>query len=197
MEATMQVNLREIYGSWDKGYALDKHTLSSTPIGYNDYGHMQFDTKRPPAGEALFQLKYRQDYGQADTLADAVVANIVPVLPKFSMIIPMPASNPRPRQPVTEVASAIARKLELPLFDDLLRKAANGTPLKNLTTREEKAAALTGTITINPQITSVGRWNALLVDDLHDSGATLDEACRMLRTYEKIGRIYVATMTWK
>lgn len=50
---------------------------------------------------------------------------------------------------------------------------------------------------LNPQITNEGRWNALLVDDLHDSGATLDEACRVLRTYEKIGSIYVATMTWK
>ncbi len=193
----MQVNLRQINGNWDQGYALDKHTLSSTPIGYNDYGHMQFDTKRPPAGEALFQLKYRQDYSQADALADAVVANIVPRLPTFSMIIPMPASKPRTRQPVTEVASAIARKLKLPMFEDMLRKTSNGQSLKDLNTREEKAAALAGTMTLNPQITTQGKWNALLVDDLHDSGATLGEACRVLRTYEKIGGIYVATMTWK
>lgn len=62
-------------------------------------------------------------------LASAVVANIVPRLPKFSMIIPMPASKPRARQPVTEVARAIALKLKLPMFDDLLRKKANGQSL--------------------------------------------------------------------
>lgn len=61
----MRVNLRQIDGNWEQGYALDKHTLSSTPAGHNDFGHMQFDTKRPAAGEALFQLKYRHDLRQA------------------------------------------------------------------------------------------------------------------------------------
>src|SRR5229473_6598327 len=38
---------RKIQGRWRDGYALDLHTLSSTPIGYNEYGHMQFDTNAP------------------------------------------------------------------------------------------------------------------------------------------------------
>lgn len=193
----MRVVLKQIWGSWNKGYALDKHTTSSTPIGHNEHGYMQFHTERPPAGEALYQLKYKHDFDQVEELAEAVVKNIVPNLPKFSMVIPMPASNIRERQPVTEIASTIAYKLDMPMFDDLLRKTPNGTSLKNLKTKEEKVAALAGTMTINPQIASKGKWNALLVDDLYDSGATLDEACRVLSTYEKIGEIYVATMTWK
>lgn len=35
----MAVNLRKIEGNWDLGYALDKHMLSSTFTGHNEYGH--------------------------------------------------------------------------------------------------------------------------------------------------------------
>jgi predicted amidophosphoribosyltransferase len=193
----MQVNLKRLHGNFNAGYALDKHTLSSTPIGHNEQGHMQFDTKRPPAGEALYQLKYNnKDFGQVEPLAQAVVEHIVPLLPKIAMVVPMPPSRARPQQPVTELARAIARKLNVKMFE-LLRKAPNGPSLKDLPTRAEKVAALQGMITLNPGITNEGRWTALLVDDLFDSGATVDAACHVLRTYEKIGDIYVATITWK
>jgi len=43
----MDVDIKRIDGVWTLGYSLDKHTISSTPIGYNEYGHMQFDTVRP------------------------------------------------------------------------------------------------------------------------------------------------------
>ncbi|WP_454743956.1 hypothetical protein [Cupriavidus necator] len=53
----MKTNLKQIFGNWDLGYALDKHTLRSTYIGDNEYGHPQFNTERSEPGEALFQLK--------------------------------------------------------------------------------------------------------------------------------------------
>ena len=65
----MDVNIKQIEGMWTLGYSLDKHTLTSTPIGPNEYGRMQFDTVRPAAGEALFQLKYRSDYSQVLLIA--------------------------------------------------------------------------------------------------------------------------------
>ena len=40
-------------------------------------------------------------------------------------------------------------------------------------------------------------WNALLLDDLFDTGATMDAVCRTLRTYKKIDRVYAASITWK
>ncbi|WP_204369077.1 hypothetical protein [Methylocucumis oryzae] len=48
------VNVKQIDGVWILGYSLDKHTISSVPIGHNEFGHMQFDTVRSEAGEALF-----------------------------------------------------------------------------------------------------------------------------------------------
>src|SRR6266702_1752415 len=55
----MVVNIhpQEIFGNWKSGIALDFHTTSSTPIGYNESGYMQFDTVRPEIAELLYQLK--------------------------------------------------------------------------------------------------------------------------------------------
>ena len=41
---------RQIIGKWREGYALDVHTISSTPIGHNEFGHMQFETIRSRLG---------------------------------------------------------------------------------------------------------------------------------------------------
>ena len=34
----IEFNPKEIRGSWDQGYVLDVHTISSTMIGYNEFG---------------------------------------------------------------------------------------------------------------------------------------------------------------
>ncbi len=192
----MQVNLRQLYGRFNTGYALDKHSLRSTPIGENEQGHMQYDTVRTDAGEAVFQLKYRDGHTQAQGLAEAVATHIVPLLPRFGLIVPMPASNWRAVQPVTLVATKLGKQIDKPVIQ-LLSKAPGGAKLKNLTSREEKDAALVGAISLNKIITPNGRWNALLIDDLHHSGASIDAACDVLRTYEKIANIFVATLTWR
>lgn len=193
----MEVNLKVIEGNWDQGIALDKHSVRSIAIGTNEYGHTIWDTLRTEAGEAVYQLKYQKQYDQVQVLADAVIAHIVPHFPKIGMVIPMPASTVRARQPVTEVADAIAKKLGQPMFDEILIKTRNGKSLKNLNNKEEKIQALAGTIQLNRHITNEGRWNVLLVDDLYQSGASLEAACAVLRTYEKIGKIYVAALTWR
>jgi predicted amidophosphoribosyltransferase len=79
----------------------------------------------------------------------------------------------------------------------MLLKTPNGTSLKNLKGKDEKIAALAGTLTLNPVIETEGTWNVLLVDDLYQSGASMEAACAVLRNYEKIGKIYVAALTWR
>jgi hypoxanthine phosphoribosyltransferase len=39
--------------------------------------------------------------------------------------------------------------------------------------------------------------NALVLDDLFDSGASMEAACTVLRTYAKIDKIFIAAFTWK
>lgn len=196
----MKVQLRKLEGSWDAGYALNKHTLSSEFIGYNEFGHAMFNTTRSEPGEALFQLKYRNDWSQVEPLAAEIKASLLPNFGDIGLIVPMPASTARARQPVDELAKELGKITNTPVFDNIIVKtpAPQGSPqLKNLSTREEKDEALNGRFSINPAITNEGCWNALLLDDLFDTGATMDAVAKTLKTYNKIGKVYVASVTWK
>ncbi|UGA43758.1 ComF family protein [Bradyrhizobium quebecense] len=196
----MKVQLKKLEGSWDGGYALNKHTLSSEFIGYNEYGRPMFDTKRSEPGEALFQLKYRNDWSQVAPLAAQIKASLLPMFGTVGLIVPMPASTTRDRQPVNEIAKELSRIAGMPVFDNIIVKAPapEGSPqLKNLNTRQEKDEALNGRFSINPAIANEGCWNALLLDDLFDTGATMDAVAKTLKTYKKIGNVYAASVTWK
>lgn len=196
----MEVNVKEIKGNWDLGYALHKHVLSSVHIGVNQWGHDCFDTTRSEPGEALFRLKYRTDWSQVEPLAAQIKETLIPLLGKIGLIVPMPFSTERTKQPVNELAKALGKLIDTPVFEEMIVKAPapeGGPSLKNLYSRAEKDAALNGRIRINECITNEGRWNALLLDDLFDTGATMDAVCKALRTYEKIGKIYAAAITWK
>lgn len=194
----METEVKQIFGNWDLGFALDKHSIRSIPIGENEQGHMQFDTLRTPVGEATFQLKYRDQWDQVAPLAETLHQELIPLFPeRVRFVVPMAASNTRARQPVNEVAAHLAQLMDVPMFDNILLKTPNGQSLKNLNTKEEKVAALAGTLRLNRAIQNEGRWNVLLLDDLYQSGASTEAACAILRSYEKIDKIYVAALTWR
>lgn len=196
----MRNNILPLRGNWDAGFGLDKHTLSSTYIGDNEYGHPQFDTTRSDIGEALFKLKYRGDFKQVDPLAAEIQRYLVPKFGSIGLIVPMPATNPRPRQPVTAIARALAKRLRVSAFENLLVKlpvSAGAPALKDISGKEAKVEALKGRFTIQDEIDGEGSWNVLLVDDLFDTGASMEAACAKLRTYHKIDKIFVAALTWK
>ena len=196
----MNANLRKIEGNWDIGYALDKHMLHSDFLGYDEHNRPRFDNHRTEAGEAVYRLKYQSDWSQVEPLADAIVEHIVPKFNPIGLVVPVPASKARARQPVYEIARAVAKRIKVGFSEDIVCKTAAGNgamALKDLTTKDEKVAALEGRFTIKDSITDEGRWNALVVDDLFDSGASMEAVCAALRTYRKINEIYVATLTWK
>jgi predicted amidophosphoribosyltransferase len=197
-EYSLKTAIRQIHGNWNLGYVLDKHSISSVPIGEDAYGHMRFETIRTEVGEALYQLKYQRDWSQVDSLAGVLATALYPRFQNVGLVIPMVASAVRDRQPVTEIARALGKIVSLTCFDNLLLKSPNNKPLKNLTTKAEKVEALQGTLSVNEAaIRNKGKWNALLVDDLYDTGASLEAACTVLRGYAKIGKIYVAALTWR
>ena len=192
----MQFGITKIEGNWDDGYVLSKHTISSTYLGDDDNGRPKFDTLRSEAGEALYQLKYRQDWNQVAPLAAELATHIWPLFDRIDLIVPMPASTQRQRQPVRELAWALATLVKAKASDTLLTKAPT-TQLKNLTTKEEKAAILEGQFTVADAIPGDAKHNVLLLDDLFHTGASMEAACEALRSYPKIGRIYVAAVTWR
>lgn len=190
----MKVSLRQIRGLWDEGWVLDKHSVSSV---YRGPGPHDFDTIRTEVGEATFQLKYRQVWAQAKPLAQAIADNIYPKLSQVGLIVPMPASSQRARQPVTEVANELGAIVKIPVFSNVLIKAKDGKSLKDLSSKDEKIDAIGDSFSVNDGISNIGKWNILVVDDLFHTGASMETACKVLRTYPKIGRIYVAALTWR
>lgn len=193
----MKVALRQVQGPWDAGWVLDKHSLSSQCIGQNAFGHPMFETIRTEIGEATYQLKYKHDWSQVQPLAQAIADHIFPKLNDVGFILPMPASAIRQRQPVKEVADALGKIVGKPVFNDTLRKAANGKSLKDLNTKDEKIEAIGDGISVNNEITNEGAWNVLVVDDLYHTGASMESACKVLRAYPKVKKIYVAALTWR
>ncbi|MDH0032813.1 MULTISPECIES: ComF family protein [unclassified Acinetobacter] len=192
------MNIKEINGPWKKGIVLDKHVLKSEYLGDNEYGRPMFDTKRSDIGQALFLLKYRNDWNQIPTLVDALSSAITQNFnEKIGLIVPMPASNNRDRQPVYGLAEGLGQALNIPVFTNILHKTKNGTSLKDLQTREEKESVLANSFSLYDGIRNDGRWNVLLIDDLFDTGATMEAACKVLSSYPKVKDIYVAALTWK
>lgn len=193
----MDVVLRQLQGPWNAGWALNKHMLRSTYLGDDEYGRARFESVRTDVGEATYQLKYRQDWGQAQHLARALLDHVVPKFAEIGFIVPMPASTARARQPVTEVAQALGALSGISVFPDLLRKASNGKSLKDLQTKEEKIEAIGDSFTVHDTIQGTGPWNVLVVDDLFHTGASMEAACAALRKYPKVRSVYVAALTWR
>src|SRR5687768_16535485 len=98
----MTTNPTEVQGAWTRGWTLDSHTTSSTFLGYNEYGHAQYDTIRSSIGELLYQLKYRGQ-NTVDQVAD-VMAGFFDDKPnglaKIAVVVPVPPSTLRQVQPV-------------------------------------------------------------------------------------------------
>jgi predicted amidophosphoribosyltransferase len=95
------VNIRpmKIPGRWRDGYALDYHTLSSTYLGEDEFGHPQFDTKRSEVGELLYQLKYRSDASVVAAIVETVASFIATWQPGVDLLVPVPPSRSRPNKP--------------------------------------------------------------------------------------------------
>lgn len=195
-ELILEVNIKEIKGNWTLGYSLDKHTIRSTPTGYNEYGHLQFETERSEAGEALYQLKYKSDYSQIPIIAEELYDSLSDEFSSAGLIIPMPPSKQRSRQPVLEIASELADLMGIPYMENLLVKTGQTPAMKDIGTREGKISALMGAFTVY-DVLEGGLYDVLIIDDLFDTGSSLEAATNMLLDYEKIHDIYVATVTRK
>jgi len=187
----MSINPTEIKGNWDKGFVLDKHVVSSTPIGENVYGHMQYDTIRTELGELVFQLKYRNKIENIEK----IVCLIKPFLDSFTelrevdVVIPVPPSKIRAFQPANELAQAIAEYLSISYTDEVLEKTSS-SQAKDMSkaTKDVKG-------NIVAKIKAKRQHNILLIDDLFESGETLTECVSVLRDDPMLKKIYVLVMT--
>ena len=183
----------KIKGNWNKGLAFDVHTLSSTYLGPNEFGHDQFENIRSEMGELVYKLKYQKDRSS--------LASIVALLDKikgidqFDYIIPIPPTDRgRAFQPVTEIAFAIGKHHGIKVLTDVLKKKAGGPQLKNVNDPEKRKELLKASLHVDSG-DSVAGCDILLVDDLYRSGATLSVATNLLYEEAKANKVCVLTMT--
>ncbi|MEZ9426114.1 ComF family protein [Vibrio lentus] len=197
----MDVNVKAITGNWDSGYSLDKHIVSSTYIGENEWGHARFDTTRTDIGEAVFRLKYRDDFTKCLDIAQSINYHILPKLPFISFIVGMPPSKTRLKQPVQEIALELANLAGKLFVDGLLIKSKSTPQMKDIDSRQERLDLLVEAFEINAKVVAEvmpeNRYNVLIIDDLYDTGTSLEAATQTLRLCDKIDQIFVATATRK
>jgi competence protein ComFC len=162
---------RKIDGPWADGRVLDLHSSGSEFLGYDEFGHEQFDTRRTEVGELLYRLKYRSD---ATAIAEiGVVAEqfIRSWQIKFDVIVPAPPTRARRIQPLHQIADELARRFDVPVVKAVSKKAAGAAELKNLREFHERQAVLQGALMVN--VRPIAGKRVLLIDDLIRSGATL------------------------
>lgn len=190
----MTINPTEVQGAWTRGWTLDRHTISSTFLGYNEQGHAQYDTTRSPLGELLFQLKYRgQD--TVDRVAEVMAGffdSKPNTLQRIDLIVPVPPSTTRQSQPVVQVAAAMARKLGKAIGANVVRKTRDTPGLKNIHDPEERRELLDGAFEVDAS--QVKGRGILLVDDLYRSGATANAVSVYLFT-AGAARVYFLAAT--
>ena len=99
-----------------------------------------------------------------------------------------------------EIAKELANLINVSVFTNIVKAVPlppHAPKLKNLGTKQEKVEALKDRFSLNDGIKGDGSWNALLLDDLYDTGATMEAVCAILQTYPKIANVYAAAVTWK
>ena len=190
--AMVKINPIKIEGRWHSGIALDLHTTSSTPIGYNESGHMQFDTVRPEIAELLYRLKNRADKDAAAPIIETVANFLAAHREKFDCIVPVPPSSQRALQPVIVLAEGFGAALGVPVLS-CITTTRQTSQLKNVTDPAERKKQVEGLYQVDATQTQ-GR-SVLLFDDLFRSGTTMNAITDELLGPGKAASVRALTIT--
>jgi competence protein ComFC len=188
----MQLNPRPVRGIWDDGRTLDLHIRSSEFVGYNEYGHAQFESTRTELGELLYGLKYKGDQSAIEPIAQAVCDFVRGWNPGIDVIVPAPPSKPRAVQPLFQIADEVGRLLSLPVDKTSVHKDKATPELKNVD-HAKRIELLGGAHSLVGDALRGRR--VLLLDDLYQSGATLNAIARLLKEAGGVSAVSALALT--
>ena len=184
----------KIPGRWRDGFALDFHTVSSDYLGDDQYGHPQFDTRRTELGELLYRLKYGSDTSVITEMVDAIASFIGSCWkPSLELIIPVPPSGSKSRQPVLLLAEPLGKRLDIPVITECVRRVRDLPQLKDVYDYDERLRLLEDAHEINPSRLKGRR--VLLFDDLYRSGATMNAITEALYDQGSVAEVFALTVT--
>lgn len=188
------ISPRKLQGKWTVGYALDVHTTSSTFLGYDEYGHSQFDTQRSEMGELLYRLKYGTDRSVITVITETAADFVRKQKWAIDLVIPVPPSRiGRAFQPVKALSKALADQLGVGFCPDCVAKVKNTPELKNVFELDKRLALLQGAYAVARA--KAASKTVLVFDDLYRSGATLNSVCEALRDQGGVKSIYALALT--
>jgi competence protein ComFC len=177
---------RPLTGNWNIGFALDFHSSFKGA-----------DWNRSGIGDLVYRLKYQSDLSALPELIEHTHNLFLahPEMNQFDIILPVPSSTQREFNPVQEFCKALSSAFNKPMQISIT-KTRQTKPQKEMHTLPQKRDNIAGAFTINNDILKDGITGKqiLLVDDLFDSGATLEEITRLL-LHHKSSRVNVLTFT--
>ncbi|MFQ5866046.1 MAG: RecQ family ATP-dependent DNA helicase [bacterium] len=177
-----QSHPKRLKGPWNDGYALDFNSRFSGSLW-----------QRTEMGELVYQFKYN---GQV-TIAEKLVSRIFtfmndhPEFKKVDGVLAVPPSKHRAFEPMTVIADGVSKRLKLPFLANTLVKNRTTKPQKEMTNSVLKKSNVAGAFIVKDNIRNK---RLLLLDDLYDSGATMEEATNTLLRAGAQG-IYVLALT--
>lgn len=189
------VNIRpmQIPGRWRAGYVLDYHTLSSTYLGDNEYGHPMFDTKRSEVGELLYRLKYCSDKSALNELVEVAARFVGEWNPGVTILVPVPPSRVRDEQPVHLIAERLGASIGISVELNGVTRVKEIPELKNIYAYDERLRLLDGAHKIEASV--VKGQKILLFDDLYRSGATMNAITAALYDEGAVAEVYALALT--
>ncbi len=159
---------KPLLGPWKAGWALGFHSSYSG----SDWG-------RSGVGELTYRLKYRSDRSAIKPLVEQAVAlcGKHPDLAQVDAIVPVPPTATRAFEPVLMFAGALGAELGLPVRSAVTRQKL-AQPQKEMRTTAQKRSNVARAFAASQEVRGK---RVLIVDDLYDSGATIEEIARVLR----------------
>jgi ATP-dependent DNA helicase RecQ len=172
---------RPLQGSWHAGWALDFHSRFSGSVW-----------QRSGVGELVHRLKYQNDRAALAPLVEHAMSLCAehPELADVDALVPVPPSQPRPNDPVRTFTAALSGRLNKPVLLTV-SKTRHTQPQKDMHTLAQKKANVAGAFAVQGDVRGK---RLLVVDDLFDSGATLEEIARVL-CQSGAARVCVLTLT--
>ncbi|MCI0495002.1 RecQ family zinc-binding domain-containing protein, partial [candidate division KSB1 bacterium] len=174
-----------LHGDFDVGFALANHT--EIHEGKRDYTAI---------GRMVYEFKYQGNKSHLQPLANEIVKfiNENDSYKKADFLVPIPSTaKDRDFDPVSLIVAAISERTGIPVAKSILVKTRKTRPQKELVNVTQKKLNVKNAFAINDR-EKIYRKTIILLDDLYDSGATLNECARVLRS-SGAGKILVLALT--
>ncbi len=178
------LNVIPLLGNFDSGYALGQYSEPKE-------AHIE----KTQVGELLHRFKYQFDQDAGVILADLAVEliNSRNLWKSSDFIITIPPSfTSRPFDPISFLAERISKGTGIRWEKDVIKRTRITKLQKRILDKEGKKENVISTFRLNNSLSISGK-KILLVDDLYDSGATINQISQILRE-AKADKIFVLVL---